>query len=116
MNQSVTPSGSLPAPPANVPVVADPIQVHAPLVATESLTPHEVERDVMLRLQSHPSLRFSRLNVHQCGHDSICLEGFLESNDDDIDLCDVVRGIHGIKQVVNHVLSAQSPDTVPPKG
>lgn len=69
------------------------------------LAPHEIERAVMQKLQNHPSLRFTRLQVHQCGHDSVCLEGFLESNDSKIDLCELVRGIHGIKQVSNRVLT-----------
>lgn len=69
--------------------------------------PHETERAVMMRLQSHPSLRFSKLKVHQYGPDSICVEGLLVSNDAAIDLCDVVRGIHGIKFVVNRVVNTQ---------
>lgn len=77
---------------------------------------HEIERAVVQRLQSHPSLRFARLNVHQCDHDSICLEGFLESNDEEIDLCEVVRGIHGIRIVVNHVVTACPPKPLPKKG
>lgn len=84
-------------------------------VVCETLPPHEVERAVMQRLQSHPTLRFSRLNVHQCARDSVCLEGILECNDDDIDLCDVVRGIHGINVVLNHVLTVRPPN-VPKKG
>jgi len=71
----------------------------------EGLVPHEVEREILHRLQNHPSLRFTRLRVHQCDKDSIFLEGSLESNDDNIDLCEVVRGIHGIKIVVNRVIN-----------
>lgn len=69
----------------------------------EGLAPHEVECEILHRLQSHPSLKFTRLSVHQCDKDSIFIEGTLESNDDNIDLCDVVRGVHGIKIVVNRV-------------
>lgn len=87
-----------------------PLHVASPggAISQQTLTAdgHEVERAVMQRLQNHPSLRFSRLNVHQCGRDTICLEGFLESNVDGVDLCDVVQGIHGIKSVVNHVVNA----------
>lgn len=85
-----------------------------PSLIADTLAPHEVERVVMQRLQSHPSLKFTRLDVHQCNQDSICLEGFLETNDGDVDLCEIVRGIHGIKVVVNRVLSAQP--AVPQKG
>jgi osmotically-inducible protein OsmY len=72
---------------------------------TEEPLPHGVECEVLHRLQNHPSLKFSRLSVHQCDHDSIFLDGSLESNDDEIDLCEVVRGIHGIKIVVNRVMN-----------
>ncbi len=118
MNQSMPPpSGSSPIVPAKMPVAVVPAvdAAHA-VTGAEPLAPHDVERAVMLRLQSHPSLRFTRLNVHQCGHNSICLEGFLESNDQDIDLCEVVRGTHGIQHVVNQVLSAQPPDAAFKKG
>lgn len=74
---------------------------------------HEIERAVMQKLRSHPSLNFVRLNVHQCNRNEIYLEGFLESNEDQIDLCEVVRGIHGITNVVNRVVTAQP---VPKKG
>jgi osmotically-inducible protein OsmY len=52
--------------------------------------------------------------VHQCGQESVCIEGFLESNDQDLDLCEIVRGIHGIKSVVNRVMPAQP--QIPKKG
>ena len=88
-----------------------------PSVATvETPAPHAVERDVLHLLQNHPSLRFTSLNVHQYDRDAICLEGFLESNDDEIDLCEVVRGIHGIKLVVNRVMTSKSPKSLPKKG
>lgn len=84
-------------------------------VVSEVLAPHEIERVIVLRLQSHPTLHFSRLNVHQCARDSVCLEGILECNEDDIDLCELVRGIHGINVVLNHVLTV-NPSSVPKKG
>lgn len=75
--------------------------------------PHEVECVVLQRLQNHPALRFSSLNVHRCGHDSICIEGFLESNDEHVDLVEVVRGIHGIKSVVNRVVTTHPQQVAP---
>lgn len=83
--------------------------------------PHGVEREVQQRLQAHPGLKFSRLHVHQC-QDGICLEGFLESNANEVDLCDVVRGIQGVTTVINRVVLAhpttapQSMSSVPQKG
>lgn len=90
-----------------------PIRARSPAVGiaqSSGASSHEMVRAVMNRLQSHPSLRFTRLNVHQCDHDAVCLEGFLESNVDEIDLCEVVRGIHGIKLVLNHVVTAHPPE------
>ena len=88
-----------------------------PSVATvETPAPHAVERDVLHLLQNHPSLKFTRLNVHQYDRDAVCLEGFLESNDEEIDLCEVVRGIHGIKLVVNRVMTSKPPKSLPKKG
>lgn len=83
-------------------------------VSSVDLDPHEMERAVMQKLQNHPTLQFTRLKVHQCGRDSICLEGFLESNDAEIDLCELVRGIHGIKQVSNRIQTIH-PVRVSPK-
>lgn len=85
------------------PVQPSPVTESLSMTPCEGLAPHEVECEVLHRLQSHPSLKFSRLSVHQCDKDSIFIEGTLESNDDNIDLCDVVRGVHGITVVVNRV-------------
>lgn len=98
MNQTPTP----PSAPAAVDIALVDSVVD---VSSVGLAPHDIERAVMQKLQNHPSLRFTRLQVHQCGHDSVCLEGFLESNDAEIDLCELVRGIHGIKDVSNRVLT-----------
>lgn len=78
-------------------------------------SPHEVEFEVQRRLQNHPALKFSRLHVHQC-REGICLEGFLESNEYEIDLCEVVRGIEGVTGVLNRVVLTRPGSTVPKKG
>jgi len=97
-------------------------QTHEPMTSdlglgpAQQFGPHEIERAVMHRLQNHPSLKFSRLNVHQCGLDTICLDGLLESNAGDIDLCELVRSIHDFKEVINHVVSPGSPASAPKKG
>lgn len=75
--------------------------------------PHAVEFEVRRTLTSHPSLKFSRLHVHQC-RDGICLEGFLETNEDEVDLCDIVRGIEGVTNVINHVVQLR-PSAIPPQ-
>ena len=78
-------------------------------------SPHEVEYEVQRRLQNHPALKFSRLNVHRC-RDGICLEGFLESNEYEIDLCEVVRSVDGVTGVINRVVLTRPGSTVPKKG
>jgi hypothetical protein len=66
-------------------------------------SPHGIEVEVQRRLQSHPALKFSRLHVHRC-EAGICLEGFLESNEFELDLCDLVREVEGVRGVLNRVL------------
>ena len=65
--------------------------------------PHELECLIQRSLQSHPSLKFSRLTVHQC-QQGVCLEGLLEQNEDGLDLCELVNEIAGI-HALNHVVS-----------
>jgi len=103
-------------PTSNLGAKVQPVVASAATGQMDSLSAHEIERDVLHRLQNHPGLKFARLDVHRCNHDAICLEGFLESNEDDIDLCDVVRGIHGITSVVNRVVAARPAPGVPKKG
>lgn len=64
--------------------------------------PHELECRIQRSLQAHPRLRFSRLTVHQCPQ-GVCLEGSLETNDDGLDLCELVNEIAGVR-ALNHVV------------
>ena len=64
--------------------------------------PHELECRIQRSLQAHPGLRFARLTVHQC-QQGVCLEGLLESNEDGLDLCDLVNEIAGV-HALNHVV------------
>ena len=77
--------------------------------------PHEIEHEVQRRLQHHPALKFTRLHVHRC-EAGICLEGFLESNEFEIDLCDVVRDVVGVTGVLNRVVLARPGSLTPKKG
>lgn len=63
---------------------------------------HELECRIQRGLQAYPGLKFARLSVHQCPQ-GVCLEGLLETNEDDIDLCDLVNEIAGVK-AINHVV------------
>ncbi len=109
------------SPAAAIPSVTEPTAISEcltnrfdPPPATRT-SPHELEREVQIRLQSHPALKFSRLHVHQCPN-GICLEGFLESNEDEIDLCDVVRSVHGVTSVINRIVITHPNLRVPKKG
>ena len=77
--------------------------------------PHEIEHEVQRRLQNHPALKFTRLHVHRC-EAGICVEGFLESNEFEIDLCDVVRSVEGVTGVLNRVVLSRPGSLTPKKG
>ena len=106
---------------ATLPAVEDTVlmdetpTVHLDSSSVLTRSPHGVEYEVQRRLQSHPALKFSRLHVHRY-QDGICLEGFLESNEYEIDLCEVVRGIEGVTRVLNRVVLTRPGSTVPKKG
>lgn len=119
-----SPSAPMPMtaiPPAVFPAVVGTIPAvechaeHRVAPAPGSHSPHEVEYEVQRRLQNHPALKFTRLHVHRC-QEGICLEGFLESNEYEIDLCDVVRSVEGVTGVLNRVVLTRPGSTVPKKG
>ena len=83
----------------------------APVTAPSSTSipqcgPHDLECRIQRSLQSHPGLKFSRLTVHQCPQ-GVCLEGLLEENTEEVDLCELVNRITDIN-VINHVVSHKS--------
>lgn len=88
---------------------ASPLTVEQP-TSLSSESPHELECRIQRALQSHPDLKFARLIVHQCPQ-GICLEGLLESNDQQIDLCELVNEIAGVK-TINRVVT-QSTINIP---
>lgn len=78
------------------------VAVPAPSVAAEIRQPHELECLIQRRLQTQAGLKFARLTVHQCPQ-GICLEGLLESNDEGLDLSDLVKQIARVA-VINRVV------------
>lgn len=64
--------------------------------------PHQLECLIQRGLQAHPGLKFSRLTVHKCPQ-GVCLEGLLETNEDNLDLCELVNEIAGV-DAINHVV------------
>lgn len=95
MTQRTTPSFELTPMAAAVPSTAVSKQVGP-------ADPHELECRIQRSLQAHPRLRFSRLTVHHCPQ-GVCLEGSLETNDDGLDLCELVHEIAGVP-ALNHVV------------
>lgn len=89
--------------------VPNPSKVEKPF-AISTNEPHELECRIQRALQSHPGLKFSRLTVHQCPQ-GVCLEGVLDSNEQDIDLCELVNELAGIN-AINRVVT-QSTINIP---
>lgn len=82
---------------------ASPASIATPKTAAGASTErHELECLIQRGLQAYPGLKFARLSVHQCPQ-GVCLEGLLETNDEDFDLCDLVNEIAGVK-AINHVV------------
>lgn len=100
--------------PKTLPPVSDsPIATPAKRVKPLSTTMedhHDLECRIQRALQAHPDLKFARLIVHQCPQ-GVCLEGLLESNERQIDLCTLVNDIADVK-VINRVVT-QRPINLP---
>lgn len=70
--------------------------------AEEKSGPHTTEMLVQSHLLEHPNLRFSDLRVYR-GPNGICLEGFVEATDGEIDVAEVVREVVGPMPVFNRL-------------
>ena len=66
-------------------------------------TPHGVERQIRQALTSHPGLTVSNLVVRRV-RDGVCLTGVIESIDETTDVCNLVREVAGVNQVLNRML------------
>jgi hypothetical protein len=78
----------------------------APPSSTDSgfFTPlHPVEYEVLRRLQTQPQLRISSLVIRRIPS-GVCLQGVLESDPEHVDLVELLRGIEGVKTVVNQLV------------
>ena len=73
---------------------------------TPPVRPHELECQIQRQLKSQSGLKFAWLTVHKCPQ-GVCLEGMLESNENNVDLCDLVNEIAGI-EAINHVVTCTS--------
>lgn len=71
--------------------------------AEVDFTPHAVERQVSRLLATQPGLNVSGLVVHRL-RDGVCLTGVIESMGDETNVCDLVRQVEGVDQVINRLL------------
>lgn len=60
-------------------------------------------QDVRRELLSRPGLRFSSLVVRRV-QNGVCLEGVLEANKGDDDVCGLARSVAGVDRVLNHLV------------
>lgn len=64
---------------------------------------HQLESDVRRVLNAAPGLDIGALIVRKLPN-GICLEGVIHVSSDEFDVCNVVRGIEGVGEVVNHLV------------
>ncbi len=77
--------------------------------AVETVTEcHGLEHQVRRELLSNPQLNFSSLVIHRV-KDGVCLEGVLEVDGSNIDVCEVTRGVAGVDQVINRLVQHHMP-------
>lgn len=69
---------------------------------------HGLEHQVRRELLSNPHLSFSSLVIHRV-KDGVCLEGVLEVDGSNIDVCEVTRGVAGVDQVLNRLVEHHIP-------
>jgi hypothetical protein len=77
-------------------------------------SPHQVEREVQRELMSHPGLHFSSLVVRRLDN-GVCLQGVLEVEGEEPDVCSLAQRVAGVQQVLNHLVMAPR-HNLPPKG
>lgn len=63
--------------------------------------------DVRRELLSRPGLRFSSLVVRRV-QDGVCLQGVLESNQSNDDVCNLAQSAAGVARVLNHLVVRRS--------
>lgn len=72
---------------------------------------HDIEHAVRDELLAQPNLRFSSLVVRRL-QDGVCLQGFLETDDADFDVCTLAQKVDGVNQVMNRLVVVPSRETV----
>lgn len=69
--------------------------------------PHEVEFEVQRRLQQHPHITIHSLVVRRLPA-GVCLEGRIEVSQDGLNLRELLRGIPGLVECVDHLVVSQT--------
>uniref|UniRef100_A0A7C2NZX8 BON domain-containing protein n=1 Tax=Schlesneria paludicola TaxID=360056 RepID=A0A7C2NZX8_9PLAN len=64
---------------------------------------HEMEREVQRRLKAQPGIEIKSLVVRRTP-DGVCLEGRIETQEQDVDLRGLMAGIPGLNEVINHLV------------
>jgi osmotically-inducible protein OsmY len=78
------------------------VRFDSPRPATDS----QIERlaqDVRRELLNRPGLQFSSLVVRRV-QNGVCLEGVLEANKANEDVCGLARSVAGVDRVLNHLV------------
>jgi hypothetical protein len=74
---------------------------------------HEVEQTIWRELHSLPRVHFSSLTVRRIGGDGVCLQGVMETDDQEApDFDCVVKRVAGVGNVVNQLLVRETADSV----
>ncbi len=68
-------------------------------------TAHQVEQEVRRRLMATPRLKIESLVVRRVDQ-GICLQGVVESQEANHDICTLVRTVAGVNRVINRLLVA----------
>lgn len=73
---------------------------------------HRIEQDVQRALLALTGAHFPSLVVRRL-NDGVCLQGYVEFDDQPIDLSAVARSVTGVDSVVNHIVERSIRPVVP---
>lgn len=69
---------------------------------------HLVEKDLVHQLAARSDVEFDGLVVRRISGDTVCLEGVVRSQGDDLNIDDYVKALYGVGVVINRLV-ARSP-------
>ncbi len=80
-----------------------PALLSTPRPAGARASVHQLEADVRRALLSSEGLDIASLVVRRLPN-GVCLEGVINVNSDDVDVCKAVKELSGVGEVVNHLV------------